>query len=336
MRVSVLTAPGAVSLVERPEPEPAADEVLVRVGSVGICGSDVHYYDHGRIGPYVVRGPLVLGHEASGVVTAVGAGVDAARVGQRVAVEPGVPCRRCDQCKHGRYNLCPDVRFMATPPVDGAFAELVTVPADFAHPVPDHLSDDAAALVEPLSVGVWACRKAAVGVGSRVLVCGAGPVGLLTVQVARAQGATEVVCTDISPERLAMAGACGATRTVDVTAGAGTLTGLEVDAAIECSGAASSVLTALHAVRPAGTVVLVGMGSDEVAVPLSLLQHREIVLTGTFRYANTYPAAIALAAGGAISLDELVTGRFGLAQVEEALRSTRAPGTVKSIVRPGE
>lgn len=336
MRVSVLGAPGAVAVEDRPVPAPAEGEVLVRVGSVGICGSDVHYYEHGRIGPYVVRRPLVLGHEASGTVSAVGPGVDEARVGQRVAIEPGIPCRRCDQCRHGRYNLCPDVQFMATPPVDGAFAEFVTVPADFAHPVPDSVSDDAAALIEPLSVGVWACRKAGVTAGSSVLVCGAGPVGLLTVQVARAQGATRVVCTDISAERLAMATTCGATETFDVSGDGAPLTDLGVDAAIECSGAQSSVLAAVRAVRPAGTVVLVGMGTDEVSLPLSLLQNREIVLTGTFRYANTYPAAIALAATGAVSLDELVTGHYGLAEVDAALRSTRIPGTIKTIVRPGD
>lgn len=336
MRVSELREPHVVVLVERPLPQTAADEVLVQVASVGICGSDVHYYEHGRIGPYVVQAPLVLGHEASGTVVGVGADVDPARIGQRVALEPGIPCRRCDQCKHGRYNLCPDVAFMATPPVDGAFAEYVTTPGDFAHPVPEGLSEDAAALIEPLSVGVWACRKAGVTAGSSVLVCGAGPVGLLTAQVARAHGATRIVCTDISPERLEMAVRCGATETVDVRSDSAALADLGVDAAIECSGAPPSVLAALHAVRPAGTVVLVGMGADEVSLPLSVLQNREIVLTGTFRYANTYPSAIDLAATGAVSLDELVTGHFGLADAEAALQSTRTPGTIKSVVRPGE
>lgn len=336
MRVSELHRPGVVTMAQRPVPVPAGDEVLVRVASVGICGSDVHYYEHGRIGPYVVEQPLVLGHEASGTVVAVGESVPADRVGQRVAIEPGIPCRRCDQCKHGRYNLCPDVRFMATPPVDGAFAEFVTVPADFAHPVPAEVSEDAAALIEPLSVGVWACHKAGVTAGSSVLVCGAGPVGLLTAQVARAHGAVRIVCTDISPERLKVALRCGATETVDVRSESGSLADLGVDAAIECSGAQTSVITALHAVRPAGTVVLVGMGADEVSLPLSVLQNREIVLTGTFRYANTYPTAIQLAASGAVSLDELVTGHFGLAEAEVALQSTRSPGTVKTVVRPGE
>ena len=133
--------------------------MLVRVNSVGICGSDVHYYEHGRIGRFVVESPLVLGHEASGVIQETGSDVDTLRPGQRVSVEPGVPDLTCSQCLAGRYNLCPDMRFFATPPIDGAFAEYVVVHAAFAHPIPDGISDDAAALLEPLSVGVWASRK---------------------------------------------------------------------------------------------------------------------------------------------------------------------------------
>src|SRR5881227_1171601 len=176
MQVSVLRGVGQVAVEERSVPEPAADEVLVEVGSVGVCGSDVHYFEHGRIGPYVVDSPLVLGHEAGGVVAAVGAEVTSLQVGQRVSIEPGVPCRACRQCLAGRYNLCPDVRFFATPPYDGALQEYVVVPAAFAHPIPDSISDDAAALLEPLSVGVWACRRGQVSAGSRVLVNGAGPI----------------------------------------------------------------------------------------------------------------------------------------------------------------
>ncbi|HEY7719014.1 MAG TPA: alcohol dehydrogenase catalytic domain-containing protein, partial [Pedococcus sp.] len=216
MRAAVLVRPGEVEVVERPDPAPGPREVLVRVGAVGVCGSDTHYYDHGRIGRFVVEAPLVLGHEASGVVEAVGAGVDPARVGQRVSIEPGVPCRRCAQCLAGRYNLCPDVVFHATPPVDGSLAELVVVDEAFAHPVPDTVSDESAALLEPLSVGIWACRKGGVGPGSRVLVTGAGPIGIVAAQVARASGAAEVVVADVNPHRLAVAAPLGATRTVDV------------------------------------------------------------------------------------------------------------------------
>jgi len=190
MRAAVLEGVGKVTLQERPVPLPGPGEVLVEVAAVGTCGSDVHYYEHGRIGDFVVESPLVLGHEPSGVVVAAGPGADRHRPGQRVSIEPGVPDFTCEYCRAGRYNLCPRMRFFGTPPIDGAFCEYVVVHEEFAYPVPDSLSDDAAALVEPLSVGVWACRKARVGPGSRVLVVGAGPIGLVCLQAAKAFGAT--------------------------------------------------------------------------------------------------------------------------------------------------
>ena len=158
MRVSVLRAAHDLAVEERPDPVPGPHEVLVRVASVGVCGSDVHYFEHGRIGSHVVDAPLVLGHEASGEVVGVGPAVTRLSLGQRVSVEPGVPDFTCSQCLAGRYNLCETMRFYATPPIDGAFAELVTVHEQFAHPVPDRMTDDAAALLEALSVGLWACR----------------------------------------------------------------------------------------------------------------------------------------------------------------------------------
>ncbi|WP_327158884.1 alcohol dehydrogenase catalytic domain-containing protein [Streptomyces tubercidicus] len=210
MRAAVLHGPGQLSLAERPVPEPGPGEVLVRVEAVGTCGSDVHYYRHGRIGDFVVREPLVLGHEAAGTVVACGPGADPRRMGRRVSIEPGTPCGSCGECRPGRYNLCPDMRFLATPPVDGAFCEYLAVHQDFAHEVPDCLTIEDAALLEPLSVAVWACRKARVAPGDRVLITGAGPIGLVTAQTARAFGAREVMVTDVLPHRLAMARAAGA------------------------------------------------------------------------------------------------------------------------------
>src|SRR4051812_9648928 len=157
---AVLNQAKDLQVLERPVPTPDPHQVLVEVGAVGVCGSDVHYYEHGRIGPYVVDQPMVVGHEAAGVVVAVGAQVSEQRVGERVALEPGVPCRRCPQCLAGRYNLCPDVVFFATPPVDGAMCQLVTIDAGFAHAAPPGLSLEQAAMAEPVSVGVWAAQKA--------------------------------------------------------------------------------------------------------------------------------------------------------------------------------
>jgi len=320
-------------LTERPVPRPAAGHVLVAVRSVGVCGSDVHYFEHGRIGDFVVRAPLVLGHEASGVIVAAGDGVPGDRVGRRVAIEPGTACGACPSCKAGRYNLCPQMRFFATPPVDGALAEFVEVRADLAFALPDAVSDDAAALLEPLSVGIWATGKAALAPGGSVLIAGAGPIGLVTAQVARARGAATIVVSDIAPDRLAAAERSGATAT-RLAGGADGDPGGEFDAFIDCSGAPPAVQAGLRALRPAGTAVLVGMGPDELALPLSLIQQRELTVTGTFRYANTWPAAIALAASGAVDVDALVTDRYPLDQAARALASTSQPGSIKSIIEP--
>jgi L-iditol 2-dehydrogenase len=336
MRVSVLRGVGDVAVEERPVPEPAAGEVLVEIGSVGVCGSDVHYFEHGRIGPYVVDAPLVLGHEAGGVVAGVGPGVTSLRVGQRVSIEPGVPCRSCAQCLAGRYNLCPDVRFFATPPYDGAFSEYVAMPVGFVHPIPDGISDDAAGLLEPLSVGVWACRRAQVAPGTTVLVTGAGPIGLIAAQTARAYGADTVTVTDVNPHRLALAERLGF-GIVDVGSTSLADAGLEPSVLLECSGNARATWDAVSTVARAGKVVLVGMGGDEVRLPLSYVQDRELVVTGAFRYANTWPTAISLVAAGRVDLDGMVTGHYGLAEVESALTAARSdPTVVKPVVRPRE
>jgi L-iditol 2-dehydrogenase len=335
-RAAVLYAAGDLRIEDRALPEPGAREVLVEIAAVGVCGSDVHYYEHGRIGSFVVREPMVLGHESSGRVVALGAGTSKHAVGDRVTLEPGVPCGSCRECRAGRYNLCRDVRFFATPPIDGAFANYVTIHEDFAFALPESVSDEAGALMEPLSVGVWACQKAQVSAGDRVLVTGAGPIGLLAAQCARAFGATEITVTDVNPNRLAVAERTGATRTINVAEQPLEESGLEVDALIECSGHPGSLKAGIAALRPAGTAVLVGMGPEEEGVvPLSLIQNRELWLTGTFRYANTYPTAIALAASGRVDVEAIVTGRYGLDDAEAALRAGREdPGAVKVMVMP--
>ena len=252
------------------------------------------------------------------------------RVGDRVTLEPGIPCGRCAQCRAGRYNLCPDVVFFATPPVDGAFANFVTIHEDFAFTLPDSLSDDVGALMEPLSVGIWACRKGGVSAGDRVLVTGAGPIGQLAAQVAFAFGATDVTVTDTNRLRLAVAERAGARAAQPGEEPE------DVDVLIECSGHPAALSAGIHAVRPAGKAVIVGMGPGETAeIPLSRIQVREIWLTGTFRYANTYPTAIALAAAGRVDLDAIITGHFALDDAEAALRAGREdPSSVKVMVRP--
>ncbi len=332
MQVSVLSGPQEIRLESRPVPSPAADEVLVQVTAVGVCGSDAHYYREGRIGDHVVTGPLVLGHEAAGVIVAVGCAVADTRIGQRVSIEPQRPDPTSAQSRAGRYNLCPSMEFFATPPIDGALAEYVLIQSAFAHSIPEEISDEAAALFEPLSVGIASAQKAGITAGSSVLIAGAGPVGLVTAQVARAFGATTIIVSDIAPDRRENAKKFGATQVIDPMTE--DVRALDVDAFIDASGAPRAVVDGIHAVRPAGTVVLVGMGASDYALPISLIQNRELVLTGVFRYANTWPIARELVLSGRVDLDAMVTGRFDLAHVEDALNADALPGSIKAVVIP--
>lgn len=330
MTASVLRGVRDLVLETRNVPECRDHDVLIEVASVGVCGSDIHYYEHGYIGDYVVREPLVLGHEASGRIVAVGAAVDPVRVGQRVAIEPQRPCRRCDFCRRGEYNLCPAMEFYATPPIDGAFCEYVTIEDDFAFTVPDTVSDDAAALFEPLCVGIAAAQRAGIATGDTVLIAGGGPIGIIAAQVARAFGAVDVVIADIDPARRAYAARYGA-RAVDPMTESTTELGARVF--IDASGATSAITAGLDSLRSGGIAVLVG-SADTIPLSVPQVAMHELTVTGTFRYTNTWPIARALVGDGSVELDSLVTHVYGIEQVEEALIG--APGSLKRIVRPGE
>ncbi len=338
MRSAVLTEPGQFELEERERPEPGPEDVLVAISDVGICGSDVHYYEHGRIGDYVVEEPLVLGHESAGEVVEVGEAVTGLEPGDRVALEPGVPCRRCAHCKRGEYHLCEDVRFMATPPHDGAFAEYVAWPADFAYELPDGVSTVEGALCEPLSVGIHACRRGDVGPGDTVEISGAGPIGLLAMEAARAAGATDVVVSDVVEEKLRFATERGADLAVDVTerdlaAAVDEYTdGVGADVVIEASGAEPSVRSTIDVARRGGTVVLVGLG-DEAEVPFDVLEviDNELDVHGSFRYANTYDAAVDLLAEG-VDVAGIVDFEAPLADVEDAFQRAMEPDVVKGVI----
>jgi len=301
----------------------------VKVSTVGICGSDTHYLRHGRIGDHVVREPLILGHEAAGVLVDVGDGVDRSRIGERVSIEPQRPDPTSAETMRGEYNLCPRMRFYGTPPVDGALTEYVTIGAAFAPPVPDDVSDEAEALFEPLSVGIASIAKAAVGLGDSVLISGAGPIGLMCAQVARAVGATRIVVSEPDETRRGLALRFGATSTLTPGDEIGS-----VDAFVDASGAPAAVAAGIGSLRPGGRAVLVGMGADTMDLPVSMIQNREIILTGVFRYANTWPTATRLVSAGAVDLDSMVTARFGLEEIAAALDADRRVGHIKAVVYP--
>jgi L-iditol 2-dehydrogenase len=334
--VAVMQGLGRLDIEERSVPEPGPAEVLVEVSSVGVCGSDVHFFEHGRIGLDVVEPPHVLGHEVSGRVVGHGAGATTPPLGSRVAVEPSRPCGTCPVCRSGRYNLCPHMRYFSAPPMDGAFARFVTAPQSFAFPVPESVSDDAAALIEPLSVVLHAARRTGLGGGDRVLIAGAGPIGLLMAQVSRAMGATQVIVSDTNPRRLTLAAETAATETVDVSTTAPQDAVSEIDAFIECSGNPAALASGIECVRPGGTATVVGMSPAQTAeIPIAVMQAREISLVPTFRFANVYAAAIDLVASGAVDPTAIVTGHFSLEETDQALRAGKSdPNSVKPIVHP--
>lgn len=309
--------------------------------SVGICGSDVHYLKAGRIGDFVVKKPMVLGHEASGTVIETGDGVEHLKKGDRVAVEPGVPCRICDYCKSGRYNLCQKMQFCATPPYDGNLCRYYVHAADFCYKLPDHVSYEEGALLEPLSVAVNACRRAGIVMGDHILICGAGPIGLVSMLVAKSCGASSVAITDLDESRLKVAKELGADTTFKITSRDGKEVAEQinkefgnVDKTIECTGAESSIHTAIYATRPGGVAMIVGMGKAEINFPICDALCREIDVRGNFRYVNCYPTALELVASGKVNVKPLITHRFKLEESHKAFTTSSSPGcnAIKVII----
>ena len=322
-------------------PKPGPRQALVEIRSVGICGSDVHYYTHGRIGRYVVEPPFILGHECSGVVVEVGEGVEHIAPGDLVAVEPGVPCGHCAFCRSGKYNLCPDVVFLATPPYDGAFAEYIVHDADFLFRVPEGVTADEAAMCEPLSTGLQAVKRAELTLGETVFIAGMGPIGLANMQAFKAAGAGAIYVSDIDSARLETALKLGATEAflateTDLVKELRKRTlGRGPDVVVEAAGSAEATKQTVEIVRPGGRVVLVGL-APEATVPINMLDviDKEIDVRGVFRYANTYPAALALIAQSAVDMKSMVTAQYPLEKADEAMRDVadRKPGIIKAVV----
>jgi L-iditol 2-dehydrogenase len=341
VRAAVLIEPGRVELRAVPRPDPGPDDVLVAPRAVGICGSDLHLYRHGRIGTSVVEAPLVIGHESAGEVVAVGARVERLRPGDRVVIEPGIACGSCRWCHSGEYNLCSRVRFLGIPPSDGTMAEAVVAPARFVHRLPDALSWADGAMIEPFAIGLQAVRSAGVEPGASVVVLGAGPIGLMILQAARIRGATTLIAVDVAERPLAMARELGATATLDGRGGdladrVRALTGGDgADHAIEAVGAAATVQAALDAVRRGGTVTLVGI-AEQPGIPLDTIKivRTGLTLRSSFRYAHVHGAALQLAADGRVDLRTFVTHRFPFDDVAAAFRevASRKSEVVKAVV----
>lgn len=326
MKAAVLHKPLDVRIEEVPVPKPKAGEVLVAMKSVGVCGSDVHFYENGRIGSFVVRKPLILGHESAGDVVALGPGVKNVGVGDRVAVEPGFPCRKCEFCKTGKYNLCPDVVFYACPPHHGAYCEYQVAAADFVFKLPKNVSYDEGAMLEPLAVGMHACNRGHVGPGDHVAILGAGPIGLVTLQSARARGATHLIAVDIDANRLKLAKKLGATDLVNaskketVNEVKRLTDGLGADVVMETAGAVPTTQQAVGCAKNGGRIVLVGMPTtDSFEMPVIEAISKEVSISGLFRYANMYPPSIGLVSSGAIDVKSMITKTFKLDDVPKAL-----------------
>lgn len=323
----------------RPRPKLESNDVLVKVRDIGICGSDVHYLTEGQIGDFVVEDPLILGHEVAGEIVETGDEVDTHAVGQEVAIEPGIPCRRCEYCKRGEYHLCEDITFMATPPNDGAFVEYIAWPADFVYPLPSNVSTREGALCEPLSVGIHACRRANIGVGDTVLITGSGPIGLLVMETVRNAGASTILVSDVIDEKLDRAESRGATETVNVEkrrlvdAVDAVTDGRGVDVAIEASGAPEVYKSVLQSVRSGGTITCVGLSSEsEIAFDFVDMTVREVDLQGSFRYANTYETAINLLQRGVVDVEGIIDEEFTFENIETAFEMSQEPEVVKTMI----
>ena len=345
MKVAVMLGIGKMGFEERDIPKAKDDEVLVKLEYVGICGSDLHYYETGAIGDYVVEPPFVLGHEPGGTVVEVGKNVKHLKVGDRVALEPGKTCGHCEFCKTGRYNLCPDVVFFATPPVDGVFQEYVAHEADLCFKLPDNVSTLEGALIEPLAVGFHAAIQGDAHLGQKAVVMGAGCIGLVSMMALKARGVSEVYVVDIMEKRLEKAMELGASgvingmkedvleRVKELTDGAG------MDLVIETAGTEITTRQAIHMAKKGSNIVLVGYSkSGEMTLPMSLVLDKELTFKTVFRYRHIYPMAIDAVATGKVNLKGIVTDVFGLDEAQKAMNYSvnNKADIVKAVIRIAE
>ena len=342
MKVAVMEGIGKMGYTQRPIPAPKADEVLVKLEYVGICGSDMHYYETGAIGGYVVEPPFVLGHEPGGTVVEVGSHVTHLKVGDKVALEPGKTCGHCEFCRQGKYNLCPDVVFFATPPVDGVFQEYVAHEAALCFKLPENVSTLEGALIEPLAVGFHAANQGGAHAGQTAVVMGAGCIGLVYMMALKAEGVSRVYVVDVMAKRLKKALELGADGVINgkdedaveavrkLTGGAG------CDLVIETAGTEFTTRQAIHMTKKGASVVLVGYSkTGEMTLPMSLALDKELTFKTVFRYRHIYPMAIDAVAAGKVNLKGIVTDIFDFDDIQNAMDRSVADkaNIVKAVVR---
>ncbi len=323
MKAAVLHGIHDLRLEEVPVPEIGPDEVLIRIRACGLCTSDVHYLEHGRIGTHIVTGPMILGHEVAGDVVKLGADVKTLEIGTRVAVEAGPTCGKCEFCKGHKYNLCEAIEFYATPPFDGAMAEYQKIRADFAFPLPDRATYAQGALCEPISVGLHSANLTGLKAGDVVVVLGAGPIGLTSIVAALGRGAREVIISDVLPNRLEMAAHLGAipvdVRTQDLKEVVMAQTrGMGADILFDTAGIRSALEAAPAMMKKGGDIALIAPIDTDVTFSLFDIQDREVSIHGVMRYSNTYPAAVALVSSGRYPIEDIITSRYPLDDVIKA------------------
>uniref|UniRef100_A0A1B6DZ22 Sorbitol dehydrogenase n=1 Tax=Clastoptera arizonana TaxID=38151 RepID=A0A1B6DZ22_9HEMI len=338
---AVLHGVNDLRLDQTPIPEPKDGEVLLKISCVGICGSDYHYYTHGGCANTFLTKPTVLGHEGSGTVFKLGKNVNNLNIGDRVAIEPGVACSRCKFCRQGRYNLCIDVKYSGICPSNGSLTRYFAHAADFCFKVPDHVSMEEAAMVQPLSIGVHACKRAGIKLASTCLITGSGPIGLVTLLTAKAMGASKVLITDILENRLQIAKQCGADCTLlvkpdDDIKKLGKLVkeilGKEPEITIDCCGNQETISLCLEVTEIGGNFILVGLAATTVTVPLTSVLNKEIDIKGVQRIGyGDYPTAVSLIASGKVDVKPLITHNFNLENILDAF--TLALGGIGNDVK---
>jgi len=340
-RAAYMTELNKMEIREIPMPEIGEQEVLIKLEYVGICGSDVHYFHDGRCGDFIVDGEFMLGHECAGTIIEVGSGVKKLTVGDRVALEPGITCGQCEFCKSGKYNLCPDVQFLATPPVPGCYENYIAFPENMCFKLPNNISTKEGALVEPLSVGLHAAAQGQIGLGDHVIILGSGCIGLVTLLACKASGATDITVVDVIPKRLEYAKKLGATRIInakeaDVIAEMDKITGAGVEKVIETAGSPITIAQTPYLVKNGGTIVLVGLAAEpEILFNFGKIMAKEAKIESVFRYRNIYPKAIAAIAEGRIDVSGIVTHEFEFDQIQEAFECAinEKDEVVKAVIK---